>query len=276
MVMVSREHAMPKAEYGKGAREGTPGRAQASGTDTAAPDTSDEQLMRSFCSGEEAGFEALFLRYKQTVFGFFCRRVTDRARAEELTQECFLALLRSAERYRPEASFRTFSYAVALNLLRADRRKSTFRALWSADPPEAEVADPHGDGAEAGLLLRDALGRLEAPDREVLMLRTYEEMSYAEIAELLQMPVGTVRSRLFRARAALRDLLTSRQPAPHTRSASLSTGTMQKSCWSASCCGSPKKVLPSPSFFCCWEYRSCSYGDGIAERGYGGKHPHSM
>jgi RNA polymerase sigma-70 factor (ECF subfamily) len=63
------------------------------------------------------------------------------------------------------------------------------------------------DGAEAGLLIRQVVAKLDAIDREVLLLREFEELSYAEIAVVLRLPLNTVRSRLFRARTALHDLL---------------------------------------------------------------------
>ncbi len=155
----------------------------------------------------EAAFEELFGRYKQPLYGFFRRRTRDPGRADELTQECFLAVLRSGDKYRPTATFRTFLYAIGLNLLRAERRKSMFRAMFTRDSelePDARAgADPR---TELGLIVRDALGRLDRSDREMLMLREYEQLSYEEIAAVLEVPVGTVRSRLFRARTALRDV----------------------------------------------------------------------
>jgi RNA polymerase sigma factor (sigma-70 family) len=171
----------------------------------------DEQLMAAFARGSADAFAALFQRYKSPVFGFFCRRVEDRSRAEELTQDTFLALLRAAERYQPTALFRTWLYAVALNILRAHRRKALFRALFSGraternDPP----APVH---FETELILREAVGKLEPADREVLLLREFEELNYAEIAIVLHIPINTVRSRLFRARTALRDLLAAPLP----------------------------------------------------------------
>lgn len=154
--------------------------------------------------GDGAGaFEELFLRYRQPLYGFFRRRTQDSGRAEELTQECFLALLQTGEKYKPTATFRTFLYAIGLNLVRADRRKSMFRAMFAGEAKGEAGADP---ATELGLLVRDALGRLDRVDREMLMLREFEELSYAEIGELLQVPVGTVRSRLFRARTALREV----------------------------------------------------------------------
>jgi RNA polymerase sigma-70 factor (ECF subfamily) len=176
-----------------------------------APAGSDEQLMVAFSRGSADAFSELFSRHKQPLFGFFRRRLADPAQAEELTQETFLALLRASSRYEPRALFRTYLYAIGFKVLRAHRRKAAFRAafLGVAD----EVREPAFQNAiDVALSLRQAVGRLERLDREILLLREFEQLSYAEIAGLLRLPVNTVRSRLFRARMALRDLLDA--PAP--------------------------------------------------------------
>jgi len=167
---------------------------------------SDERLMLDFSQGHADAFNELFARYKQPVFGFFRRRLTDPSHAEELTQETFLVIVRLAPRYQARALFRTYLYAVAFKILRAHRRKMAFRTTFFGERKSGQ--DPAGrDGADAGLVLREAVAKLERIDREILMLREFEELSYAEIAELLKLPVNTVRSRLFRARMALRELL---------------------------------------------------------------------
>lgn len=167
---------------------------------------SDERLMLEFAQGSQEAFNELFRRYRQPIYGFFCRRVADPARAEELGQETFIALMRGARRYEPRALFRTYLYAIALKILRAERRKAAFRAMFFGTSSRA--AEPHADGAsEVGIWVRRAVAKLEPMDREMLMLREFEQLSYAEIADLLQIPVNTVRSRLFRARMALRELL---------------------------------------------------------------------
>jgi len=166
----------------------------------------DEQLMVAFSRGSTEAFSELFSRYKQPVFGFFRRRVADPAQAEELAQETFLAVLRASSRYEPRALFRTYLYAIGLKILRAHRRKTAFRATFLG--ASAGFREPTGpDTADAELLLRQAVGKLERVDREILLLREFEELSYSEIAGLLRLPVNTVRSRLFRARVALRELL---------------------------------------------------------------------
>ncbi len=173
--------------------------------------SSDEELMTAFARGSSDAFTELFARYKQPLFGFFWRRVADRAQAEELTQEAFGAVIRAAPRYEPSAKFRTYLYAIALKILRAYRRKAAFRATFLGSP--AEHAEPRTEsGLLTQLLMREAIRKLEVVDREILLLREFEQLSYGEIAELLKLPVNTVRSRLFRARMALRELLSEKAP----------------------------------------------------------------
>jgi RNA polymerase sigma-70 factor, ECF subfamily len=170
------------------------------------PGLSDERLMLAFTQGSSEAFTELFHRYKQPVYGFFCRRLADPAHAEELTQETFFALLRAAAHYEPRALFRTYLYAIGFKILRAHRRKAAFRAAFLGH--RNSVPDPpKQDATESGLWVRRAVEKLAPLDREIVMLREFEQLSYAEISDLLQLPLNTVRSRLFRARTALRDLL---------------------------------------------------------------------
>jgi len=171
---------------------------------------SDEQLMVAFSQGATDAFAELFLRYKQPMYGFFRRRVADAALAEELTQETFLAVLRAASHYKPSATFRTYLYAIGLNILRTYRRKAAFRAMFSGNKDDDPVVR---NTLDEEIVLRDAVGRLERVDREILLLREFEQLSYAEIAEVLHLPLNTVRSRLFRARMALREILATPVPA---------------------------------------------------------------
>jgi RNA polymerase sigma-70 factor, ECF subfamily len=178
----------------------------ASQSDSASAGISDERLMLAFSKGSSDAFAELFARYKQPIYGFFRRRLAEPAHAEELAQETFLALLRAASHYEPRALFRTYLYAIGFKILRAHRRKAAFRATFFGQPNS--VPDPSKrDATESGLWIRRAVAKLDTMDREILLLREYEQLSYAEIADLLQLPVNTVRSRLFRARTALRNLL---------------------------------------------------------------------
>jgi RNA polymerase sigma-70 factor, ECF subfamily len=116
----------------------------------------DEQLMEAFAAGSADAFSHLFQRYKSRLYAFFCRRIQDRCQAEELTQDTFVAILRAADRYQPNAQFRTYLYATALNILRAHRRKTFFRALFSGKATEQH--EPQAASyLEAELALREAV-----------------------------------------------------------------------------------------------------------------------
>jgi RNA polymerase sigma-70 factor, ECF subfamily len=160
----------------------------------------DEALMLEFRGGSQQAFEQLFTRYRGPLYGFFRRRLNGDQRAEDLTQDTFIAIIRASAQYEQRALFRTYLYSIAMNLLAAERRKQ-FR-----DSPPGEIApEPATDDApDTALWIRQALARLDDSEREILMLREYEQLSYAEIAELLKLPVNTVRSRLFRSRMALK------------------------------------------------------------------------
>jgi len=172
---------------------------------------SDEALMLDFQRGSREAFEELFARYRGAILGFFRRRLETGERAEDLAQETFLALVRAASRYEPRAQFRTYLYGIALKLLANERRRDRNTPLADADhEPVVE------DLPDKALWVRQSLARLEGSEREILMLREYEQLSYMEIAEVLRMPLNTVRSRLFRARMALKNHL---DPEKKTRSA---------------------------------------------------------
>jgi RNA polymerase sigma-70 factor (ECF subfamily) len=165
--------------------------------------TSDEALMLEFQGGSRTAFEELFARYRTPLYGFFRRRLNNPERAEDLAQETFLAVIRAASRYEPRALVRTYLYSIALKLLAAEQRKFLMSSTSGRSAPE-----PKTDGTpECVLWVRQALEKLDAPEREILMLREYEQLSYSDIAELLRIPVNTVRSRLFRSRLALKSYL---------------------------------------------------------------------
>jgi RNA polymerase sigma-70 factor, ECF subfamily len=166
--------------------------------------TSDEVLMLQFQGGSTEAFDELFARYREPLFGFFRRRLNSCERAEDLAQETFLAVIRATSRYEPRALVRTYLYGIALNLLAAERRKQSKDAPVDSSPEPAVSGAPY-----AVLWVRQALQKLDPSEREIIMLREYEQLSYSEIADLLRLPLNTVRSRLFRARMALKGYLES-------------------------------------------------------------------
>jgi len=159
---------------------------------------------------EPAAFAAIFDRHYDAIHGYLRRRL-DGPIAEELAAETFARALRGVSRYddeRPDAL--PWLYGIAANLARRHRRTEVRRlrayARTRRDPLHDEHADAPArlDAAAAGPRLAAALAELRADDREALLLFAWAELSYEEIARALRVPIGTVRSRLHRARRALR------------------------------------------------------------------------
>jgi RNA polymerase sigma-70 factor (ECF subfamily) len=155
--------------------------------------------MQAFKRGEGPAFRELFDRYKNPIYGFVKRRVDDPGRAEEITQDIFMALVQGRNGYEVRSSFRTYLYRIAMNRVASEHRKNK----EESDPPDVAAS------SELSVVqqVRDALEKIEPEQKQVVMLREYEGLSYQEIAEVLKVPVGTVRSKLFRAKLALRELL---------------------------------------------------------------------
>jgi RNA polymerase sigma-70 factor (ECF subfamily) len=160
---------------------------------------SDEALMLDFQRGSREAFDELFARYREPLYGFFRRRLHAAERADDLTQETFLAVIRATSRYEPRSLVRTYLYGIALKLLAVERRKQA-RSVPFEPPPSAPAPD-------TALWVQQAIEKLETTEREILMLREYEQLSYSEIADLLRMPLNTVRTKLFRSRMALKGFL---------------------------------------------------------------------
>ena len=168
--------------------------------------TTDEQLIAEVRAGSRAAVETLFQRYRGDVWRFFRRRLSDAGRAEELAHDVFVAILQNPTRYEARSAFRSYVFGICWNLLMAERRTRRHAVPVEDDLP-APGADP-----DAALWVRRALATLDEDARDLVMLREYEQLSYQEIADLLRIPLNTVRSRLFRARMELRDALSGRRP----------------------------------------------------------------
>jgi len=176
-------------------------------------DDADEALALRAQAGDRQAFAQLVRRHQERVFRFVLRMLGSREEAMDLTQETFLKAYRALPGWRPEARFATWLFQIArnatLDLLR--RRQLVEFVPLDADAPGEAACEPHdaaplpeerlADRQRIGLLER-ALGALPAGQREILLLRELEDMSYAEIAATLGVNEGTVKSRLARARAA--------------------------------------------------------------------------
>jgi RNA polymerase sigma-70 factor (ECF subfamily) len=178
----------------------------------------EAELLLRAGRGDEAAFLLLYERHRTPVFRFACRMLGSSAPAEDVTQECFLSILRRPEAFRAErASLRTYLCAIARHLALKQLRKRGQETLLD-DPPEvADGAGVGGEGAdplrrvveaEAAEAVRAAVLALPPLQREAVVLFEYHDMSLADVAAVCDTDVGTVKSRLHRARERLRRALT--------------------------------------------------------------------
>jgi len=178
------------------------------------------------CKGNDlTAFDEIVERYQHKIYGYVKRLVGNETDAEDITQEVFLKALNSLHRFREESSLQTWLFRIATNLCRdAHRRRQREKgwlSLWrqtdeQSETEEGSIVDPPDDRfnpeklllrEELGAILSEAMEQLPLAMREVLILHDVEQMPYEEIAQALGVPLGTVKSRLFHARARLRELL---------------------------------------------------------------------
>jgi RNA polymerase sigma-70 factor (ECF subfamily) len=184
-------------------------------------DLPDEDLMGEIVQGREDAFEELVRRYRGKIVNLVHRFINDRERAKELSQEVFLRVFVHRKRYRRSGKFSTWIYTIAVNLAKNEiRRKVRLRGQMSLDA----LLEMTGDSAaffaddkpkpdrtthqrEMERIVTQAVAVLPPKYREVIILRDIQQLSYEEIEQVLGIPGGTVRSRINRARQALKERL---------------------------------------------------------------------
>jgi RNA polymerase sigma-70 factor, ECF subfamily len=179
------------------------------------PHEPDERLALRIQQGEQVALAALVERHHHRLIGFLYRLTGgDRALAEDLAQESFLRVLRSIGQYRYPRPFKAWLYAIATNIARDHYKSAESRRTTNTDDSNQELLPQYSEQPEETLLDWDEGQRVAAaitalPDhqREVVILRYYQELSLAEIAEALEIPVGTVKSRLSIGLMRLKNLL---------------------------------------------------------------------
>ena len=178
--------------------------------------SSDQVLVERVQQGDKSAFDVLVARYQHKVVKLIMRYVRDQAEALDVAQEAFLKAYRALPRFRGDSAFYTWLYRISINTAKnhlvAARRRPLDYNLDLQDPEQYEM---HGklkteDTPEGNLLseeIRETVNRaiegLPEDLRTAIMLRELEGMSYEEIATTMECPVGTVRSRIFRAREAI-------------------------------------------------------------------------
>lgn len=183
----------------------------------------DVALLERAQSGDRAAYGQVVVLYQDRLYNAVLRLVGDREEARELTQEAFMRGLTNIDSFRGDASPYTWLFRIAMNLAIGQLRKVSRRRVFSLDVAGSDQAAGLMDraardrGGETPLQKMErrerdqavlaALGRVDADYRAVLVMRDVEGFDYAQMAEILSVPQGTIKSRLFRARLALRDEL---------------------------------------------------------------------
>ncbi len=179
----------------------------------------DEELVARIVAGEEDSFDVLVRRYQSRVLAHVARMVGNRDDALDLSQEIFLKVFGALNRYNPEYKFSTWLFRIAGNAaidhLRKRRPRTVPLEVQHADggmsSPEykSHDLDPYGElrNLERGSAIARAISALPPEFRELITLRHFGGLSYEEIADVKQMPLGTVKNKLFRARAVLKERL---------------------------------------------------------------------
>jgi RNA polymerase sigma-70 factor (ECF subfamily) len=182
----------------------------------------DRVLAAALRAGEEAAYETLILRFEQPVFGVVARLVDDPSDTADVVQEVFLKIFRNITSFRGDSSLKTWIYRIAVNEARNHRRwfgrhkareigwdpaanESLGVGDWMPDPGRGPFEETLG--REVQELVEEALKRISPTYRTALVLREVEELSYEEIAQILEISLGTVKSRILRGREALREQL---------------------------------------------------------------------
>lgn len=190
---------------------------------------SDEELVSAFQRGELQAFDSLVLRWDRKIRGAIYRILGSEDEARDLCQEAFLKAYRGLPGFKGEARFSSWLYQIALNLCRDRMRRRKGRTFLSLDDmPESDESPQPGPSAldvvesrDLSRTVADAVAALPHDQREVIILKQYQDLTFLEISEVLGLPPSTVKTRLYRGLLQLRELLerrgvrgTSPVPAP--------------------------------------------------------------
>jgi RNA polymerase sigma-70 factor (ECF subfamily) len=178
----------------------------------------DVRLMQLVSTGEEGAFEELVERHQRLVVGTVARMLGNNSDVEDIAQQVFVRVWKSAKRYVPRAKFTTWLLKITRNLvfneLRRRSRHAQLPLQVESEGEERPIRDERARAPDASLLEQElqraieaAIGQLPETQRMAVLLRRYDELSYEEIAEVLEQSVPAVKSLLFRARTELRTRL---------------------------------------------------------------------
>jgi RNA polymerase sigma-70 factor (ECF subfamily) len=176
------------------------------------PESSDEQLLSAYIGGDRAALEELAHRYEPSLLGLTGGLLGgSSSMACDAVQETWMRVIRYGHSFNGSSSLKTWLYRIAINRCRdlaAKEKTRGARGASRAPAPEGDEPDACVIRQERNDALRDAVGRLTTPKREILLLCYHEAMTHEQAAEILEIPVGTLKSRLHTALNELREELT--------------------------------------------------------------------
>lgn len=174
----------------------------------------DQQLIDEVLKGTTASFDVLVHRYHRRLFGLMFHFCGNREDAEDLTQETWVLAYRKLNQFAFASSFYTWLSRIAVNHMISRRRKKQMDKVMERVPLDADEQSDRAPAVDASLvanekreLIQWGLSQLEPDRRTVLILRDFDGLDYHQIAEIISVPIGTVRSRLHRARLDLHEML---------------------------------------------------------------------
>ena len=177
----------------------------------------DTDILRRFKNGDTSAFKEIVLAYQDSIYSLCTYMIGDPANAQDVAQDVFLKAYQNLKAFKPNASIYTWLYRITVNTCIDYKRKISFESLFRHHQHEEDIIEnePSGDPSPESLYgsrqdaatLKKALGKLSQKLKAVIVMKEVEGLSYEEIADALELSIGTVKSRISRARGELKSLM---------------------------------------------------------------------
>ena len=177
----------------------------------------DTDILRRFKNGDTSAFKEIVLAYQDSIYSLCTYMIGDPANAQDVAQDVFLKAYQNLKTFKPNASIYTWLYRITVNTCIDYKRKISFESLFRHQQHEEDIIEnePSGDPSpeslygskQTAVAVKEALGKLSQKLKAVIVMKEIEGLSYEEIAGALDLSIGTVKSRISRAREELKTLM---------------------------------------------------------------------